>query len=159
MTGHYRDITYSLENHGEVTDTDYNLEERGLIRLYRTERKPNGLDFLVTDGTVVRAVPVDNREVATGRYHTIEANVIYHLTTIPQDQLTGTLVLDSPTFVDSTDVLISNASPLLTGAYSKIEEIPRQRRVVDSATAVLAKAQLMDAIRTMRQGPTGLYHP
>jgi hypothetical protein len=159
LIGHYRDIIYSLENQGRVTDTNYNLEERGLIRLYKTERKPNGLDFLVTDGTVVRAVPVDNKDVSAGRYHTIEANVIYHLTTIPQDQLTATLVLDSPAFVYSTDVLISSASPQLTESNSGIEEIARQRRNVNFTTAVLAKNQLMSAIRTRKPGQTGVYLP
>lgn len=90
--------------------------------------------------------------------HTIEANIIYHLTTIPQEQLTATLVLDSPAFADTTDVLINSTSPQLSGVQieSAMTEIARVRRSIDHTTTVLAKAQLMSALRERRTG-SGLY--
>lgn len=160
LVGHYKDKIYDLENQGVVMGSSSQLGERDLLRLFRTRRQVGGKDILVTDGTVVRPVPILNREVPAGKMHTIEANIIYHLTTIPEEQLTATLVLDSPAFVDTTDVLINSASPQLSGVQieSALIEIARSRRDIDHATVVLAKAQLMSAIRARREDP-GLHFP
>lgn len=159
LIGHYRDTIYDLEPQGIVTDPNPNLSKQGLLRLYQTMRRPDGLDVLVTDGSVVRPVPTLDREIPAGKVHTIEANVIYHLTTIPADQLTATLVLDSPAFVDTTDVLINSASPQLTGPNSRIEEIARTRIIVENATAIFAKAQLMSALQSRGTNSSSLYLP
>ncbi len=160
LVEHYRDTLYDLENQGVVLGSSPQLEERGLLRLFQTRRNAGGRDVLVTDGTVVRSVPTLNREVPAGNIHTIEANVIYHLTTIPQEQLTATLVLDSPAFADTTDVLINSASPQLSGVQieSAMTEIARARRSIDHTTTVLAKAQLISALRE-RRTDSGLYLP
>lgn len=156
LVGHYRDTLYKLENQGIITDPNSKLAEKGLLRLFQTRRNPGGKDVLVTDGTVVRPVPVLNREVPAGKIHTIEANIIYHMTTIPVEQLTATLVLDSPAFADTTDVLINSASPQLSGINSVNAGIARIRRNIDHPTAIIAKTQLMSAIQSGK-GKSGLH--
>ena len=160
LVGHYRDTLYELEDQGVILGSNSQLGEKGLLRLFHTKRNTRGNDMLVTDGRVVRPVPILNREVPAGNIHTIEANVIYHLTTIPEEQLTATLVLDSPAFVDTTDVLINSASPRLSGVQIEgaMTEIANARRDIDHTTTVLAKAQLMSAIIVRREG-LGLYLP
>lgn len=159
LVGEYRDTIYNLEDQGVVLGSSSQLQERGLLRLFRTMRNPGGRDVLVTDGTVVRPVPTRHREAQTGDIHTIEANVVYHLTTIPEEQLTATLVLDSPAFTDTTDVLINSASPQLSGVQieSAMTEVARARRLIDHTTTVLAKAQLTSALRERTE--SGLYLP
>ena len=160
LVGHYRDTLYALENQGVVLGSNSQLGEKGLLRLFHTRRNVGGNDMLVTDGRVVRPVPTLNREVPAGNIHTIEANIIYHLTTISENQLTATLVLDSPAFVDSTDVLINSASPQLSGVQieSAMTEVANARRSVNYTTTVLAKAQLMSAIKARRES-SGLSLP
>lgn len=146
LVGDYTDTIYKLENHGLVTDANSKLAEAGLLRLFQTRRNTNGRDVLVTDGTVVKPIPVEDRAVAAGGVHTIEATRVYHLTTIPSEVLAATLVLDSPAFGNTTDVLISSTSPQLAGCDNPLVEISRIRRDIDQTTTVLAKNQLMQAI-------------
>lgn len=159
LVGEYQDTIYDLERQGVVLGSSSQLQERGLLRLFQTMRNPGGRDVLVTDGTVVRPVPTRYREAQTGDIHTIEANTVYHLTTIPEEQLTATLVLDSPAFTDTTDVLINSASPQLSGVQieSAMTEVARARRLIDQTTTVFAKAQLMSVLRERRE--SGLYLP
>lgn len=128
---------------GNYTDTIYDLEDREddpgsgheLFGLYNTSRKPGGLDSLVGTGRIVEAVSAKEREFSAGQIHNIDAGV-YHLTTIPDDMLAATLVLDSPAFINTTGVLLKSRQP----------EIARRRLAVEATDVLTAKQQLLDIL-------------
>jgi len=125
----YRDTLYGWEKvspKGEADDID-------LRRLYMTKRRPGGLDTLETDGTTVRPIPLLEREVQIDGIHTMESDTA-HLSDIPPDQLTVTLVLDSPAFANSTAVLLDRSKPNV---------IERIRRPVAVADVLTAKGQIL----------------
>lgn len=131
LAGNYVDVIYDLEDQGIVTNYDP-LNQDNLFRIFSTRRLPSGQDELVTEGRVVRPVPTLRRSVSTGSTHNIEAG-IYHLTIIPDDELTATLVVDSPAFTNKTGILLATGQ----------ERITRNRLIVDEASILLAKEQLL----------------
>ncbi len=130
LAGNYSDTIFQLEMQHPSTQVD---PETNVWRRYETRRNPGGRDDLITDGTVVKAVPVLNREIPAGNFHTIEAVTVYHIPTTPPEQLAATLVLDSPAFVGTTYVLLDNS------AGTPME---RQRRELERDNIELAKEQL-----------------
>lgn len=128
LTGTYTDTIYNVRPSGDIEQA---TEEDEPLRLYRRTRDEIGRDVLVTDGAAVTPLPVEDRRVSAGGTHTIDRD-IYHLTTIPDDELAATLVFDSPAFAPSTDVLIR----------SNERVIECRRPVVDLGALALAKEQL-----------------
>lgn len=138
LVGSYTDTLYALERIRRATDPEAAHPESGLLRVFETRRNPGGRDRLVTDGALVRAVPLIDRQASAGQVHTIEADVVYHLPTVSPEQLTATLVLDSQAFAVSTHVLLDSASL----------RIDRTRTPVDRSSALLAKAQMMGSMKS-----------
>lgn len=103
-----------------------------IFQLYETRRGEGGKDRLVTDGTLVRAIPSGERRVPAGKTHTIEAVTIYHLPTTSSDEFAATLILDSPAFASSTHVLFARDH--------KLKERVRKQPSPDDVA--LAKEQL-----------------
>jgi len=120
------------EVEGKARSSETLVNEDGLLGLYMTRRNAEGQDSLITDGTLVRPKLIAERSVPEAEVHHIEAGV-YHLTTIPLEQLVATLVVDSPAFVESTGVLLASTKP----------QIARNRRMVDRSSAMLAREQIM----------------
>ncbi len=135
LIGPYSDTIYEL-NREEKRGTDGFQLEKAVFRLFETRRNPRGQDTLVTDGTLVRPIPILKRKIPTGQSHSIEAEKIYHLTTIPATQLAATLVIDSPAFGKTTHVLLKE----------RLQEILRIRKPIEYSQAVLAKKQLLRAL-------------
>lgn len=131
IAGEYSDTIFDIKR--QPSDIKTNAE-KGVFRLYETKRNPGGLDELVTDGAIVKALPVKERHISEGNFHRIEAITVYHLPTTPSEQLAATLVLDSPAFVNSTYVLIDNKVG---------KTIFRRRLVVDRESVEIAKEQLL----------------
>ena len=131
LAGQYADTIFELKD-VSPSDIDGLNIEKGLLRLYQTKRNAGGQDTLVTDGTIVKAISIADRQVVEGQIHHIPFGV-YHKSDIPVDRLTATLVLDSPAFVGSTGVLLNSDMPV----------IARSRREIDRSSAILAKSQLM----------------
>ncbi len=102
--GTYSDIIFQVQKispeEAEVTGDD-------IFQLFETQRGEGGKDNLVTNGTLVKATPIQERKVSAGNTHTIEAVTVYHLPTTPADEFAATLVLDSPAFMPSTHVLFA----------------------------------------------------
>lgn len=134
LVGRYTDRLYQLETQPPVNVSESNLTLHGFSRLFTTRRNGNGQDDLLQDGRLVRPVPILDRSVPAGQTHTIEAGV-YHITTIPVDELAATLVVDSPAFAMTTHVLLNDAR----------SEIDRKREIVDATTVALTKEQLLYA--------------
>lgn len=130
IAGEYSDQIIDVQSQPDATATD---PSNGLLRLYETRRGEGGLDQLVTDGTLVKATPIEERTVHAGEFHTIEAITIYHLPTTPSEQLAATLVLDSPSFTKTTHVLLDNSKPVT---------VERQRRALEPESVEIAKEQL-----------------
>jgi len=131
IAGPYTDNLYKLDQ-AALLDSETLVNEDGLLGLYMTRRNAEGQDSLITDGTLVRPKLIAERSVPEAEVHHIEAGV-YHLTTIPLEQLVATLVVDSPAFVESTGVLLASTKP----------QIARNRRMVDRSSAMLAREQIM----------------
>src|ERR1700694_477608 len=55
LAGDYSDTIVDVQRQPATTATD---PKNGLLRLYETRRQAGGRDELVTDGTIVRATPV-----------------------------------------------------------------------------------------------------
>ncbi len=130
LAGVYSDRIVDVQKQYSAVATD---PENGLLRLYETNRNPNGLDILETDGTIVKATPIRNRVVQAGEFHTIEALNIYHIPTTPSEHLAATLVLDSPSFTNTTHVLLNNSEPIT---------IERVRKPLKPESIAIAKEQL-----------------
>lgn len=135
LAGVYSDTLFELEEHDVMTDSEY-IRSEGLLQVFETRRNPDGLDELVTDGLFVRPIPILNREVSAGGTHRIYLDM-YHVTTVPIEQLAMTLIFDSPAFATTTRVLIDSAR-IKSG---------RSRKVIESSNALLAKDQIMQALR------------
>lgn len=128
LTGMYKDTLYDVQ---PSLDDEQPPEGEEPLRLYRRSRDEIGRDVLVTDGKPMIAVPVEERRVPAGGTHTIDRDV-YHLTTIPDDELAATLVFDSPAFAPSTEVLIRGRERV----------IEARRPAIDLAALALAQEQL-----------------
>ena len=113
------------------------MTENNLLRLYETRRNPGGNDQLVTDGTIVRVTPIQERNISEGNFHTIEAIDVYHKPTTPFEQLAATLVLDSPAFTNTTHVLLDNNESVT---------VERQRKPLERESIEIAKEQLKEAL-------------
>ena len=87
----------------------------------------------ITDGTIVKATPIEDRTVHAGEFHTIEGIKVFHIPTTPSDQLAATLVLDSPAFTNTTYVLLDNSEPV---------SISRERIPLKTNDIMIAKEQL-----------------
>ncbi|MGZ6005473.1 MAG: hypothetical protein ACXWLH_04975 [Candidatus Saccharimonadales bacterium] len=133
LNGLYADTLFDLE---VLQDYQPKSGEDPLPRLYRSQLKADGRDVLVTDGEHVRPIPISDREYVAGEKHFIPAGVP-HLPRIPAGQTTATLVIDSPAFAETTQVLL----------YPHMEhsnnQVARSRRLVDQAAATAVKAQLL----------------
>lgn len=133
MKGVYEDTLFELE-----VPEDYHPEpgESPLPRLYRSQLGADGRDVLVTDGSHVKPKPINDRRCVAGEKHFIPMGVP-HLPRIPAGQTTATLVVDSPAFSETTDVVL----------YPHMEhvgnQVARARRLVDEAAAVAVKAKLL----------------
>lgn len=132
----YTDIIVDLIGQGIITDPDFKPGEKGLFRLFETRRSPAGRDVLVTDGSVVKAVPIRERVVPVGSSHTIVADTVYHKPTTSFTGISATLVLDSHSISSTTRVLLPSNEP----------RMDRQRRTVTKDEAQRAKGQLMRAL-------------
>jgi hypothetical protein len=132
LAGNYSDTIYSLEKTSLIS-TD---SEKNLLRLYETRRNPEGQDELVTNGMIVRATAVEERNILAGDFHTIEAINVYHKPTTPSEQLAATLVLDSPAFTNTTHVLLDNEG----------FTVERKRKPLDLKSIGIAKEQLKQAL-------------
>lgn len=98
------------------------LKNSDVYGLYSTHRTPGGKDILRTDGTLVQAIPRLPRELREGQAHHIEAGE-YHLSTIPKEILAATLVLDTPAFRESSDLLLKSLEPEILRVRRNLEEI------------------------------------
>jgi hypothetical protein len=137
IIGEYSDVIFDV--HRIRNDPDANSHALGLpdiYRLYATYRGPAGIDILKTDGTLVRITPRAHRTIRAGDMHHIPAGD-YHLSDIPVNSLTATLVLDSPSFADSSDVLLKASEP----------EIRRVRRTPNELQTHVVMQQLDDFAR------------
>lgn len=132
IAGEYSDQIIDVQSQPDTTATN---PSNGLLRLYETRRGEGGRDQLVTDGTIVKATPIEDRTVHAGEFHTIEAITIYHLPTTPSEQLAATLVLDSPAFINTTYVLLDNSEPVT---------INRERKPLETNDIMTAKEQLLN---------------
>jgi hypothetical protein len=133
MIGQYSDYILdvkSLKNEsGSEADA---LKENDVYGLYSTHRTPGGKDILKTDGSLVRAIPRVSRNLRQGETHHIEAGE-YHLSAVPQEILAATLVLDTPSFRESSDLLLKSIEP----------EILRVRRSLEEAQIHMAMDQVV----------------
>jgi hypothetical protein len=109
------------------------LQDQGVYGLYSTYRGKNGRDSLVTDGTQVSIDTIESRQIKEGDVHHIPFGD-YHLSDIPKDELVATLVLDSPSFKKSSNVLLKSCE----------QEILRIRRSVEAVQTGIAIQQLTD---------------
>lgn len=97
------------------------LKEVDVYGLYGTYRTPGGKDILKTDGTLVKATPRTARNLREGETHHIKAGE-YHLSTVPKEILAATLVLDSPSFRESSDLLLKSIEPEILRVRRNLEE-------------------------------------
>lgn len=105
----------------------------GLLRVYQAGYGPDGQQGLVTDGRYAAVELSEPRVVPAGRMHTIEAGV-YHSTTIGDDELAATLILDSPKVIDGPNVLMDAPSG---------EPIYATRPAISEADKLRAKDQVL----------------
>ena len=135
LAGTYSDIIYEAQN---INASDHDSEALGirLARLFRTMRNAKGEDVLMNDGTHVKPIPILERHIPSGQIHRIERDV-YHVTTIPKEEFAATLVLNSPAFAETTNVLSDNSN----------SEIVRTRIALDLESKLLAKEQLLKAVK------------
>lgn len=113
------------------------LSQLDIYGRYSTHRGKDGRDSLVYDGTLVRAEVMQRRTFKEGETHHIPFGD-YHFAPIPKDQLLATLVLDSPSFKNSSGVLLK----------SKEREILRVRRNILDNERKLAIEQLTQKFNT-----------
>lgn len=133
LIGHYSDFILDVEPIQEgLGSKSEALEESNVYRLYSTHRTPGGKDILRTDGTLVRAIQRSSRNLKEGESHHIPAGE-YHASEIPKDRLTATLVLDSPAFRESSDVLLKSSD----------KEILRVRRNLEKTQLDAAMNQIL----------------
>ncbi len=130
LAGEYSDQIFDVK---KEPSADVTIPEKGILRLYETRRNANGIDELVTDGTIVKATPIEDREIHAGEFHSIEAMKVYHKPTTPSDRLAATLVLDSPAFTKTTHVLLANSEPIT---------LERRRIALEQESIEVAKEQL-----------------
>lgn len=108
LIGTYSDVILDVEPAGpEFGLVEAALKRDDIYTLYATHRTPGGKDILKTDGTLVRAIPRVSRTLKEGDSHHIPVDQ-YHQSNIPTDLLTATLVLDSPAFRASSNVLLKS---------------------------------------------------
>lgn len=112
------------------------LKEEGVHGLYGTYRTPGGKDVLKTDGTLVKATVRTARNLREGETHHIEAGE-YHLSSVPKEILAATLVLDSPSFRESSGLLLKSIEP----------EILRVRRGLGEAQIQTAMEQVVGHLK------------
>lgn len=134
LSGNYSDTLYRIEQE-KIADPDDRNDKKSLLRVFRTRLNSDGKDILISDGTFAKPIPVMKRQISAGRIHTIKAGD-HHLTTIPPEQSTATLVLDSPAFGETTDVIFDSSAT----------QIARSRQLVERSSAILAKKQLLKAL-------------
>lgn len=131
LAGVYSDTLYRRENHGIVTDQEL-IKTEGLLQVFETRRDPDGHHALTSEGLFARAIPISTREVSAGGTHRLYLEM-YHVTTVPVEQLAVTLIMDSPAIATTTQILI-NSARIKNG---------RSRKVIDLSEILLAKEQIM----------------
>jgi hypothetical protein len=89
------------------------------LNTYTVVYSPGGPDALVTSHPSVKLKEAEQRRIPHGESHTIEAGV-FHISTIPLDQVAATLVVESPAFGPPPRVLLDSNSPRLEGTRSPI---------------------------------------
>lgn len=137
VIGQYSDYILDVKNLDVASASKSNaLKEADVYGLYGTFRTPGGKDILKTDGTLVKATPRTARNLHEGETHHIEAGE-YHLSTVPNEILAATLVLDSPSFRESSDLLLKSIEP----------EILRVRRNLEEAQIRIAMEQVVDRLK------------
>lgn len=136
LSGHYSDTLYGIEQEKTVNPDNRN-DKNGLLRVFKTRLNFDGKDILISDGTSVKPIPIEKRSISAGKIHTIKAGD-HHLTTIPPEECTATLVLDSPAFQETTDVIFESIAI----------HIARKRQLVDRSSAILAKKQIIKTLTT-----------
>ncbi len=131
LAGVYSDTLYRVEDHGIVTDKEL-IKTEGLLQVFETRREPEGHNALITEGSFMKPIPILNRETPAERTNRTYLEM-YHVTTVPVEQLAVTLILDSPALATTTKILIDSAR-IKSG---------RSRKVIDLSEIVLAKEQIM----------------
>ena len=133
MRGVYEDTLFELEVLKEYVSKQ---GENPLPRLYQSQLDVDGRDILVTDGSHVRPIAISERCYKAGEKHFIPMGVP-HLPRIPAGQTTATLVVDSPAFLETTNVVL----------YPHMEQpgdrVARTRRLVNEAAAIAVKVKLL----------------
>jgi hypothetical protein len=138
ILGRYSDVIFDVDRiqDGPESASDA-LNLPNIYRLYATYRGPAGKDNLKAKGTLVRVTPREYRIIRDGETHHIPAGE-YHASEIPTNILTASLVLDSPSFRESSDVLLKSSEP----------DIRRVRKAIDAEQLQTAMNQITDYLRT-----------
>ncbi|MGB2731636.1 MAG: hypothetical protein WBC38_01530 [Microgenomates group bacterium] len=100
LAGTYSDSIQRVANSNFTED-----DGSEVLRPFKLRYKTDGLDTFDTDGTLCTVERVEERIRVEGETHEIPHGV-FHIPTIPTDQLTATLVLDSLSYGYDTTVMI-----------------------------------------------------
>lgn len=92
LRGTYKDTLYDLVDTGPLTETE--RVEHGALKSFQVGYQPDAPDRLAYDGHTYTAYVRKERTDEVGGLHYVLANR-FHLTTIPRNMCTATLVLDS----------------------------------------------------------------
>lgn len=135
LAGVYRDELYDVsEVSSQISEEE--RAQQGLLRVFRVNYDPNLPDSLVTDGTFARPILREHRNVSSGGHHFIEAGV-FHKTTIPEDKLVATLVLNSPTIQKTGPRILINGPA---------EAFSTPRKAISREEVMAAKSQVQSNI-------------
>lgn len=131
--GEYTDTIYEVDEVEDKVHSEEERKQRGLLRVY-SPRFSAAITTaaLRTDGTCARITPVEDRRFSAGNGHTIDAGV-FHLTDIPDDMATSTVLIESPTYNASPRILMDTPADPLTNP----------KHIVTPDEAVYAKEQLI----------------
>ena len=130
VIGQYSDVILDAKAVADQSESKLDaLKRNDVYGLYSTHRTPGGKDILRTDRTLVQAIPRFPRELREGQAHHIEAGE-YHLSTIPKEILAATLVLDTPSFRESSDLLLKSIEPEILRVRRNLKET-QIREVMD----------------------------
>lgn len=134
LAGVYSDKLFKLHN-WSTTDPEI-IKDEGLVEVFQTIRNPAGQDAFVSTGRFVKPVSSFERVVTKGATHRIVPEM-YHVTTVPVDQLAVTLIFDSHAFDTTTEVLID----------SNRAKGGRMRKEIEPESIILAKEQILQGRR------------
>jgi hypothetical protein len=123
LIGSYSDIILNVNTFIPQANSDSDiLKTSDIYSLYSTDRREDGHDILQTDGMLARVENGKFRKFNEGDIHHIEAGE-YHNTLISSKLLTATLVLDSPSFNKSSNVLLKKSESQILRVRRNIEEV------------------------------------